>query len=413
MNPFALLPWLVFAQGLLLAVVVATRWRHRSNRFLAAFLLLLSVHGLVGFAWQNPSSLVAAVAGALLSCVPFLYGPLVYRYVWHSLFREWRGRVPFVVHAIPALLNLALYGGILLAVGGGEFAAVAAGVFSGRAPTYVLAVEGGKILSGVLYTAAIVRLVVRHREGLRRWAAREARRRWLVALVSAFAANWVLVVIAAVFLWGSAVPEGVTEIITAAQLLALLGFLYLVSFFALRYPAVLDPKEVRQEIRRKLNLPPGFVQETMRRLEKARIERFFTDPEVTLGSMAERLGLHPNALSYIINEETGRGFREYLNGLRLEEFLRLAGAAAGEAGGAAGGVSAMRGTTGAARAETDPDGSAPSRDTPTHLELALEAGFASKSTFLRAFKSRYGTTPATYLARLRDQALPSAEAPPR
>lgn len=393
MNPFALLPWLVFVQGLLLAAVVATPWRHRSNRFLAAFLLLLSVHGLVGFAWQNPSSVVAAVAGAFLSCVPFLYGPLVYRYVWHSLFREWRGRVPFAVHAIPALLNLALYGGILLAVGGGEFAAVAAGVFAGRAPAYVLAVEGGKILSGVLYTAAIVRLVVRHREGLRRWAAREARRRWLVALVSAFAANWVLVVIAAVFLWGGGIPEGVNEIVTAVQLLALLGFLYLVSFFALRYPAVLDPKEVRQEIRRKLNLPPGFVEETMRRLEKARNERFYTDPEVTLGSMAEGLGLHPNALSFIINEETGRGFREYLNGLRLDEFLRLAGVGAAE------GAPATRGTTGASA--------------PTHLELALEAGFASKSTFLRAFKSRYGTTPATYLAQLRDRALPSAAASPR
>ena len=34
------------------------------------------------------------------------------------------------------------------------------------------------------------------------------------------------------------------------------------------------------------------------------------------------------------------------------------------------------------------------------LDLALEAGFASKATFNRAFMQRYGMSPSTYRARL-------------
>lgn len=57
-------------------------------------------------------------------------------------------------------------------------------------------------------------------------------------------------------------------------------------------------------------------------------------------------------------------FREFLNGLRLEEFLELARSQSGR----------------------------------TYLEPALEVGLASASTFLRAFRTRYATTPAEYLS---------------
>ena len=36
----------------------------------------------------------------------------------------------------------------------------------------------------------------------------------------------------------------------------------------------------------------------------------------------------------------------------------------------------------------------------TLLDLALEAGFASKATFNRAFVQRYGMSPSAYRARL-------------
>jgi len=359
-----LLPWLVFGQGLLLSIAVFSKRKHVSNRYLSIFLFMLSIHGLVALAWQNPEEQIIPELSVLFSCLPFLYGPLIYRYVWHGLFRNWPDPVPFVVHALPALANIVLYGIVYLAGGGDHFASIVVEVFSGRAPFYVILIEWGKIIMGLTYTGLIIRLIYRNQDGVKRWAAREQRRRWLKTLISAFSLCWLIVLVSAILMWSRKFPENLGIIITGIQLVAFLAFLYMVTFFALRYPAILEPRDIREEIRRKLNLPEGFVEETLKRLEKARSARFYTDPEITLPVLAEKLGLHANALSYIVNEETDSGFREYLNNLRLEDFLLQA---------------------------TSNDGN------KTQLDMAFEAGFSSKTTFLRAFRGRYNTTPAEYL----------------
>lgn len=362
------LPWLVFGQGIVLSIVVGSRWRYTSNRYLSIFLFLLGLHGLLAIAWQGAADASTVLVSTALSCIPFLYGPLIYRYVWHSLLRDWPDRVPFVVHSLPAIANLLVYGGVYLAVGRNAYLEVAVSVFEGNAPLFVRAAEWGKIVLGILYTALAIGLILRYRSGLRRWAERETRRRWLFSIVTAFALNWVLVLVGTLLLWNRSFPDELSQWVTGIQLVAFLAFLYMISFFTLRYPAILQPKDVREAIRKKLNLPPGFVEETKRRLASAVEKRFYTDPEVSLATLAHRLGLHPNALSYIINEELESGFREYLNGLRLEEFLRHARTVDRE---------------------------------QTLLEVAFEAGFTSKTTFLRAFRTRYGTTPTQYLATQR------------
>jgi AraC-like DNA-binding protein len=281
------------------------------------------------------------------------------------MFRNWADPVPFVIHALPALANVILYGIVYLAGGRDHFASVVVEVFAGRAPLYVILIEWGKIIMGLTYTGLIIRLIYRNQDGVKRWAAREQRKRWLKALISAFTLCWLIVLVSAILMWSRKFPENLGIIITGIQLVAFLAFLYMVTFFALRYPAILEPRDIREEIRRKLNLPEGFVEETLKRLEKARLARFYTDPEITLPMLAKNLGLHANALSYIVNEETDSGFREYLNNLRLEDFLLQA---------------------------ASDDGN------KTQLDMAFEAGFSSKTTFLRAFRGRYNTTPAEYLA---------------
>jgi AraC-like DNA-binding protein len=371
MLPFGVvyvLPWFIGVQGAVLAVAAFSNRRHRSNRYLAIFLSLMSLHGLVGLAWSGPETIHFPELTILFTCFPFLYGPLVYRYVWFSLFPNIDEKVPFYLHAIPWALNLALYLFFYVLAGRGAFTEVTRSVFSGSAPGFVLVVEYAKVASGLFYTFLIGRLLYRNIDGLKRWAARRARRRWLTALVIAFGINWSIVLVSATILWREHLPEMVRVIVTGVQLIAFLALLYLVTFFAIRYPAVLDPKEAREAIRRKLDLAAGFVEETRRRLDKMIEHRVHTDPDITLTSMAEKVGVHPNVLSYIVNEEFGVGFREYLNSLRLDEFLRIS------------------------RTMTDDS---------TYLARALDAGFSSKSTFLRAFRRRFGTTPREYFSETR------------
>jgi AraC-like DNA-binding protein len=93
-------------------------------------------------------------------------------------------------------------------------------------------------------------------------------------------------------------------------------------------------------------------------------EYAYRDGELTLNSLAARLAMTGHELSQLINDACGVNFQDYLNRYRVEEIK-----------------SALRG------GEQAEDGV---------LELALAAGFNSKSAFNRAFKKHTGVTPSEF-----------------
>lgn len=91
----------------------------------------------------------------------------------------------------------------------------------------------------------------------------------------------------------------------------------------------------------------------------------FRESELSLTDLAERLDTHPNYLSQIINEKEGKNFYDYVNGMRVDAFLKMA---------------------------ADPRNSH-----YTLFALALECGFNSKSAFNRYFKKATGRAPSDFL----------------
>ena len=87
-------------------------------------------------------------------------------------------------------------------------------------------------------------------------------------------------------------------------------------------------------------------------------EAGFTNPDLTLQSLAEKLSISKNYLSQIINEKTGRTFNDFVDSYRVEKLKKL-----------------FRD---------------PSRKDATILDLAFEVGFNSKTTFNTAFKKQTG-----------------------
>lgn len=91
----------------------------------------------------------------------------------------------------------------------------------------------------------------------------------------------------------------------------------------------------------------------------------YLDTALTLRTLAAEAGLHPNKLSWMLNDQVGVSFNDYVNNFRLECFKQKA---------------------------LDP-----ANKNFTLLGLAFESGFNSKSTFNDYFKKKTGTTPSKWL----------------
>jgi len=121
----------------------------------------------------------------------------------------------------------------------------------------------------------------------------------------------------------------------------------------------------RRRSLRRSPLPGGEVTTWKTRLQEFMAEeKPHLDPSLQLPDLADKLGLSVHQLSQIINEGFGRNFREFINGLRIEEARRLL---------------------------TDPR----SREYKL-LTVAFESGFNSKATFNQVFRKLTGMTPSEY-----------------
>jgi len=93
-------------------------------------------------------------------------------------------------------------------------------------------------------------------------------------------------------------------------------------------------------------------------------ERPYLNPSLSLRSLAQQLGIHPNRLSWLLNEFIGENFNEFINKERINHFKQLV---------------------------LDPDNSHISL-----LGLAYESGFNSKTVFNTTFKKEVGMTPREF-----------------
>ena len=100
-------------------------------------------------------------------------------------------------------------------------------------------------------------------------------------------------------------------------------------------------------------------------ITKMEEEQYYRIPELGLKDLAEKIDLHPNKLSWLLNERIGKNFYNFINGYRLKEFQKRA---------------------------LDPQ-----NQHLSILGLAYESGFNSKSVFNDYFKKTAGLTPKAWL----------------
>ncbi len=91
----------------------------------------------------------------------------------------------------------------------------------------------------------------------------------------------------------------------------------------------------------------------------------YLDPNLTLRSLADQLGINANQLSWLLNDGFGKNFNEFINHYRVETFKNLA--------------------------------KDPGLTNLTIMAIAYDCGFNSKTVFNSYFKKETGITPSKFL----------------
>ncbi len=159
-------------------------------------------------------------------------------------------------------------------------------------------------------------------------------------------------------------------------------FTYTDKFIPPQYPTIFEAKNTfshedekgetvdNEEVIKKKYQKSGLTVEQAEQIQTGLTrlmtsEKLYKNSELTLSDLAEKLNIHPNYLSQVLNEKEGVSFYDYINTLRIEEFKKVA--------------------------------ALPESKQFTLLSLAYDCGFNSKSSFNRYFKKVNELSPSEYM----------------
>jgi AraC-like DNA-binding protein len=375
------LDWLQLAavagalQGLVLAGVLVTQKSNRTaNRLLAILMVTFTIFLASGVYYS--SGLIRAYPHffGVAYQTPYVFGPLVYLYARAASDREWRIGWRDAGHFVPVLVST-LVMAPYYAMSGSDKIALWERIRGSGLPGLIGVVDPFKYVSGIVYSAATILYVHRHRLRVENSYANTDRvnLRWLQWLVAAAAAIWLFAV--ALKLGGFPGP-----LRDAHLSLAMAIFIYGTGYAGLRQPEIFRYDAVVPQASPSPQAPTveppsprydrsGLADGEAERLEKSLVrmmdaESPWKESELTLADLAARLETTPHKLSEVLNSRVGETFYDFVNGYRVRDVQR-------------------RITAGEAR-------------TRKMLALAFDAGFASKSTFNQVFKKHASQTPSEF-----------------
>ncbi len=412
-------------QGAVLALVLWRRDANRlANRLLAALVavgVLMLLEGEVEWRWAYPRS--PHLLG-LAAPLPFLFGPLLYLYVVALTRPVARPDPRWLAHALPFVGDALYLAQVFYFEGPSVKLALARAADTGDAPPSYHVVSAFLVVQALTYVGLSWAALARYGRKVHGYFSDLTRidLRWLRALVVAHAVVWSVVLLTTVLRWIGAAPAALGS---AVQLASAVG-IFVTGYVSLwqrdlsaeataaqvadaspssraeepptsaeepagcarSEPATTEPRAVEERPHVPVALaragpvaarpaPPRYqrnrldddeARELLARLEELMdVRHAYRDPDLTLPTLADALGITPHMLSQLLNVRIGKSFFVFVNAHRADALM----AALADPRNAARGV----------------------------LDLAFEVGFNSKSTLNGFFKKHTGTTPTEFRAR--------------
>jgi AraC-like DNA-binding protein len=376
-------------QGFLLAAVLAAHRTNRTaNRLLATLVAAFTIY-LIQEAYYK-AGLVRTYPHlfGLSYPLPWTFGPLVYLYAVAASDRTWRFQARTAVHFLPVIIVVIICLPIYMMSGPRKIATFEQ-LAVGDVPTLIAVLNPSKYISGLSYSAATVLYLRQHRRRIENTYSSTERVNllWLIWLSAAGAAIWLMATVIDV---AGVIPPSLQTRSDDVVPLAIAFLVYAIGYMGLRQPEIFrfdigaptSPVEAPVRLVETPAPSPEPTEAQPERYERSGLrdteadalkgallalmtkERPYRDPDLTLPDLAGRLNTTPHKLSEVLNSEMSQTFYDFINSYRVDDVRRRL-----------------------AKSESK---------NLNLLTLAMDAGFASKSTFNQVFKKQTGQTPSTY-----------------
>jgi AraC-like DNA-binding protein len=237
------------------------------------------------------------------------------------------------------------------------------------------------MVSGIVYIALSLVILRRHRKFLvLNYSNTDMiNLNWLRYLIIGMIVIYSLVTIG--HLIDGVVSINIGDFVDNLIFLAVSGFVIMIGYFGIKQTTIFAGEMSTNAVAKKKDIGkdnPGTTryQKSGLKAEQAddlqirlemmmREEKPFLNEKLTLKFLADKLDIHPNYLSQVINERFQRNFYDFINTARIEEFKALI--------------------------------QEPRSKNLTLLAVAFDCGFSSKSSFNKFFKKSTGQTPSDFV----------------
>ncbi len=376
----------------LFLILVTKKGKNLADTILSVWLSVIAIHTILYIINLQPVTIhnihwMLSVASAF----PLLHGPFLYLYTAASTNQLPSNKKKWMLHFLPALVTI-IYLMPIYVLSAEEKMEVYLSKGKGyeTANTILLILIQ---LSGLVYVTWSFILLRKHKRNIGEQFSYEERinLNWLRYLIYGLLVIWVIIIV----LKKNSIIFG-----AGVVFVTLIGFLGIRQVGIFGKNQVFSPENAgnkaefeeeksspqpRQEINteqakqtagnilRKKYANSGLTSEMAtalhNRLTQMMLEeKLYTEPELSLVTLAARLNVHSNYLSQVINERENKNFFDYINTLRVEEFKKLI--------------------------------ALPANSQYTIMSIAYDCGFNSKSSFNKNFKKVTGQSPSAYMEAL-------------
>lgn len=356
------------AQGVFLSIVLFKKgsWNTPANRILSVILLVTVFLLAHRFMWDKYPTDFREQWLFLPNSIIFLLGPLVYLYTQFLLFQGIKSlRIRFY-YFIPSVMHLLIFA-YLMTYSNSELQSLHK-VFPLKA-YYGLTEWLGIMFNTYYWVKTFWTLRAYEKQGLKEGASNQDLIIYLKYFLYAFSVLlllWVFGYIA----WFFDI-ENLTHLGYCVTWFTIPIFIFLICYYALTRPKLFRLRKnvllrVKKQIQR---LEPEEVEVLKNKLAEAiDVDKVFIKNDLTLDTLAKKLNVSTNDLSWFLNEVCGMSFYQYINKARVDEFLQ--------------------------KIERE------QHFNKTFFAMAIEVGFNTKSTFNKSFRQEMHCTPSDYIKKL-------------